>query len=322
MPRSTRQFARLATLASIALGTRVLAQPAPKAAPVFVNGMAQIVPAFQDSSTWIRQELWVETNFDTDHDGKKDRVHVDVTRPRQTETEGLKVSILYGSSPYYAGTARGQVNWNVQQELNDQPQPRGAMASPRVSAESVAHLQRARQRVGAARLRRRALRGAGHGTLAGMSDRRRRSRTHADEVRRRLAQRSREGLHDADRQRGSEGDVVVDRQSRHDRHVVRGHAAARRGDDRRAGTRGRRARVAEHVVLPLLPLQWTRALARRLPRRRRRRALRLHRQRRHRRPRELREALEERHLRRPEGTGSRDAATTTISGPSATCCRS
>ena len=92
---------------------------AQKAAPIFVNGQAQIVPAFQDSSAWIRQELWVETNFDTDHDGKKDRVHVDVTRPRQTDTEGLKVSILYGSSPYFAGTARGQVNWNVEQELND-----------------------------------------------------------------------------------------------------------------------------------------------------------------------------------------------------------
>ena len=104
--------------------------PAAKAAPVFANGMAQVVPAFQDSTQWIRQDLWVETNFDSDHDGKPDRVHVDVTRPRQTESEGLRVPVLYGSSPYYAGTARGQVNWNVQQELNDQPQPRGLMANP------------------------------------------------------------------------------------------------------------------------------------------------------------------------------------------------
>jgi X-Pro dipeptidyl-peptidase len=104
-------------------------QPA-KAAAVFANGMAQVVPAFQDSTQWIRQELWVETNFDSDHDGKPDRVHVDVTRPRQTETEGLRVPVLYGSSPYYAGTSREQVNWNVQQELNDQPQPRGLMAEP------------------------------------------------------------------------------------------------------------------------------------------------------------------------------------------------
>src|SRR5262245_11091086 len=75
-------------------------QAASKASPVFMNGMAQVVPAFSDTAQWIRQELWVETNFDSDHDGKPDRVHVDVTRPRQTETEGLKVPILYGSSPY------------------------------------------------------------------------------------------------------------------------------------------------------------------------------------------------------------------------------
>src|ERR1019366_3044334 len=101
--------------------------PSAKAGPVFVNGMAQVVPAFRDSSTWIRQELWVETTVDSDHDGKKDRVHVDVTRPAQTEAEGLKVSILYGSSPYYAGTAKSQVNWEVKQELGADPQPRGRM---------------------------------------------------------------------------------------------------------------------------------------------------------------------------------------------------
>ena len=49
--------------------------------------------------------LWVETTFDTDGDGKLDRMHVDVTRPKQTETEGLKLPVVYESSPYYAGTA-------------------------------------------------------------------------------------------------------------------------------------------------------------------------------------------------------------------------
>jgi len=105
------------------------AAQAPAAAPVFVNGMAQVVPAFQDSATWIRQHLWVETSFDSDRDGKKDRLHVDVTRPRQTD-EGLKVSILMGSSPYYAGTARGQVNWDVKLELETEPAPRGKMTAP------------------------------------------------------------------------------------------------------------------------------------------------------------------------------------------------
>ena len=96
-----------------------------KAGPVFLNGQAQIAPAFQDATQWVRQELWVETDFDSDSDGRKDRVHVDVTRPRQTETEGLKVATIYESSPYFAGTA-GQAGtfWDVNQELGATPKPR------------------------------------------------------------------------------------------------------------------------------------------------------------------------------------------------------
>jgi X-Pro dipeptidyl-peptidase len=98
--------------------------------PIFENGEAQIVPEFADSSHWIRHDLWVETEFDTDGDGKMDRMHVDVTRPRQTETEGLKLPIVYASSPYYAGTA-GNVPglfWDVKHEL-------GAPAKPRTHTE-------------------------------------------------------------------------------------------------------------------------------------------------------------------------------------------
>lgn len=98
-----------------------------KAKPVFENGQAQIVPAFQDQSQWIRQSLWVETEFDSDNDKKKDRVFVDVTRPRQTETEGLKVPIIYASSPYYAGTANDRsALWNVNHEIGAVPPPRKA----------------------------------------------------------------------------------------------------------------------------------------------------------------------------------------------------
>lgn len=121
---------RITLATALLVATNTAAQQASKASPVFLNGMSQIVPAFQDSSAWIREELWVETSLDSDRDGKKDRVHVDVTRPRQTETEGLKVSILYSSSPYFAGTARPQVNWDVKQEVHAEPQPRGKMNSP------------------------------------------------------------------------------------------------------------------------------------------------------------------------------------------------
>jgi len=102
-----------------------------RAGPVFLNGQAQIVPAFTDQSQWIRQELWVETEFDSDGDGTKDRVHVDVTRPLQTETEGLKVPVVYESSPYYAGTSGPRTSlWNVNQEL-------GAVSPPRIPTPPI-----------------------------------------------------------------------------------------------------------------------------------------------------------------------------------------
>jgi len=105
----------------------VSAQVAPQgpAKPIFENGQAQIVPAFQDPALWIKQTLFVETSFDSDNDGKKDRVFVDVTRPKQTDTEGLKVPVIYESSPYFAGTSGPRENlWDVKQEVGAEPTPR------------------------------------------------------------------------------------------------------------------------------------------------------------------------------------------------------
>src|SRR5688572_580265 len=107
--RKNRGLSKVVLLAgalalSASTSALVHAQDAKKAGPIFENGQAQIVEAFRDSALWIRHELWVETEFDTDGDGKKDRVHVAVVRQKQTDTEGLKVPIIYESSPYYAGT--------------------------------------------------------------------------------------------------------------------------------------------------------------------------------------------------------------------------
>lgn len=99
------------------------AQETKKTLPVFKDGEAQIVDAFKDSDRWIRHDLWVETEFDTDGDGQQDRVHVDVTRPYQTDSEGLKLPVVYESSPYYAGTSGGDRTyfWNVRHNLGETP---------------------------------------------------------------------------------------------------------------------------------------------------------------------------------------------------------
>ena len=97
-----------------------------KAGPIIKDGESQIVPQFKDPEEWICHDLWVETEFDSDDDGKPDRMHVDVTRPKQTKTEGLKVPIIYISSPYFAGTGTTNKDhfWNPRQELGSEPPKR------------------------------------------------------------------------------------------------------------------------------------------------------------------------------------------------------
>ena len=92
-----------------------------KAAPVFKDGEAQIIEAFNTPDQWIRHDLWVETNFDTDGDGKIDRMHVAVTRPFQTDSEGLTLPVIYVTSPYFAGVAPETEGafWNVNHELGE-----------------------------------------------------------------------------------------------------------------------------------------------------------------------------------------------------------
>lgn len=114
-------------------------QMAEKSGPVIENGEAQVVEAFSDPSKWIRHDLWVETTFDSDGDGKLDRMHVDVTRPEQTDSENLKLPVIYESSPYYAGTAglaKG-IFWDVQHELGEAGKPRKHPSVTRVGERPI-----------------------------------------------------------------------------------------------------------------------------------------------------------------------------------------
>ncbi len=93
---------------------------------VIEDGQAQIIPEFNNPDEWIRHDLWVETEFDTDGDGKPDRMHVSVTRPAQTESGDLRLPVIYETSPYYAGTARPPYDffWDVRHELGETPPER------------------------------------------------------------------------------------------------------------------------------------------------------------------------------------------------------
>jgi X-Pro dipeptidyl-peptidase len=124
-----RSYASIfATIGVVAFGFAICAKAtgAEPAVPVFKNGEAQIVRAFADPDYWIRHDLWVETEFNTDGDDKLDRMHVSVTRPRQTESEGLKLPVVYVSSPYFAGTGTTgrKYFWDPRHELGATPPER------------------------------------------------------------------------------------------------------------------------------------------------------------------------------------------------------
>lgn len=67
--------------------------------PLFFNGKAQAV---FNTNDLIRDVVYVEAPLDTDNDGKRDLLKVEILRPAETAT-GLKVPVLYTASPYNQG---------------------------------------------------------------------------------------------------------------------------------------------------------------------------------------------------------------------------
>ena len=122
-----RVFRLCGCLAVLLLVSRLaLSQEKKPARPVFADGEAQVVEGFKNPDDWIRHDLWVETEFDSDGDEKLDRMHVSVARPGQTETEGLKLPVVYVSSPYFAGTGSTakEYFWSPRQEVGAPPPER------------------------------------------------------------------------------------------------------------------------------------------------------------------------------------------------------
>jgi X-Pro dipeptidyl-peptidase len=109
--------------------------------PVIRDGMLMPVSEFADSTQWIRQRVWVETDYDMDGDGVKDRLHVDITRPAAAERAGVRLPVIMQSSPYAAGTnGPRQYLWDVRQELGVEPPPRESAPPTERQSAPVPHL--------------------------------------------------------------------------------------------------------------------------------------------------------------------------------------
>jgi X-Pro dipeptidyl-peptidase len=70
---------------------------------VVEDGVTQPVFGYADA---IRERVWVEADFDTDQDGVKDRIAMDVMRPAATGM-GFKAPVIMDASPYYSTLGRG-----------------------------------------------------------------------------------------------------------------------------------------------------------------------------------------------------------------------
>lgn len=83
---------------------------------MYFNGKS--LPVF-DTNKVIREVVYVESDLDTDRDGKSNLIQVTVFRPKESDGD-LKVPALYTASPYFGGIiANEKRNHNVDENLSD-----------------------------------------------------------------------------------------------------------------------------------------------------------------------------------------------------------
>ncbi|NDU73492.1 CocE/NonD family hydrolase [Actinomadura sp. DSM 109109] len=104
-----------AALAGAGGGATALAGTPPEI--VVKGGVTQPVFSYKDA---IREHVYVESSVDSDGDGRKDRVNVDIIRPKETE-QGLRVPVIMDESPYYDNAGRGNESERKTYDANGNP---------------------------------------------------------------------------------------------------------------------------------------------------------------------------------------------------------
>ena len=87
----------LVSLLGVAAAPAAADDPVPPPWLKVENGQTQPQFNFADA---IEQTVFVETVLDSDRDGRRDRVRIRISRPRETETLGYKVPVVFEHSPY------------------------------------------------------------------------------------------------------------------------------------------------------------------------------------------------------------------------------
>jgi X-Pro dipeptidyl-peptidase len=93
----------IAAVAAVAVTGAPAAQAAKKPAIKVSGGATQPTFSYPDA---IREYVRVQSSVDSDHDGKKDLIRVDIIRPKESGP-GFKVPVIMDESPYYDNLGRG-----------------------------------------------------------------------------------------------------------------------------------------------------------------------------------------------------------------------
>src|SRR4051794_24579558 len=76
--------------------------------PTYVLGPDGKTSAVYSYANAIRERVWVPVpGIDSNADGITDRVALDIIRPQETQTQGMKVPAIIDVSPYYHSSGRG-----------------------------------------------------------------------------------------------------------------------------------------------------------------------------------------------------------------------
>ena len=97
----SRCFALATFAAFVAMAAPAAAAKEPPPWLKVENGVTQPQFAFANA---IEEVVFVETPLDTDDDGARDRIRIRISRPGETESQGIKVPVVFEHSPYRGNT--------------------------------------------------------------------------------------------------------------------------------------------------------------------------------------------------------------------------
>jgi X-Pro dipeptidyl-peptidase len=95
----------LAVVAGLGATLALTATPAHAGNVPHIRGTST-VPVYSYENA-VRESVWVQTSLDNDADGVRDKVAVDIVRPRETAAKHLRIPVVMEGSPYYSCCGRG-----------------------------------------------------------------------------------------------------------------------------------------------------------------------------------------------------------------------